>query len=231
MIEARERETQQRNLEQRERNMQDVEMRHDVQYGQRTPHQSHADAQLHQPVAVKTAPIYNEFFGLNGAESGPAPPAANSMYTPRAERAILPPTTSEPVPLTNVLPFNGSQQSVTPGQQPILNDALSYLDQVKVQFSGEPNVYNQFLDIMKDFKSQAIDTPGVIRRVSQLFKGNQQLISGFNTFLPPGYKIECGTDEDPHAIRVTTPQGTIAVANMIDLQAGGDGRRGIEYDQ
>lgn len=33
-------------------------------------------------------------------------------------------------------------------------DALSYLDQVKVQFAGEPQVYNQFLDIMKDFKSQ-----------------------------------------------------------------------------
>jgi len=34
-------------------------------------------------------------------------------------------------------------------------DALSYLDQVKVQFSDQPDVYNRFLDIMKDFKSQA----------------------------------------------------------------------------
>jgi histone deacetylase complex regulatory component SIN3 len=34
-------------------------------------------------------------------------------------------------------------------------DALSYLDQVKVQFSDHPEVYNRFLDIMKDFKSQA----------------------------------------------------------------------------
>lgn len=33
-------------------------------------------------------------------------------------------------------------------------DALSYLDQVKVQFSEQPDVYNKFLDIMKDFKSQ-----------------------------------------------------------------------------
>lgn len=33
-------------------------------------------------------------------------------------------------------------------------DALSYLDQVKVQFSEQPDVYNRFLDIMKDFKSQ-----------------------------------------------------------------------------
>jgi histone deacetylase complex regulatory component SIN3 len=36
-----------------------------------------------------------------------------------------------------------------------LQDALSYLDQVKVQFVDQPDVYNRFLDIMKDFKSQA----------------------------------------------------------------------------
>jgi histone deacetylase complex regulatory component SIN3 len=35
-----------------------------------------------------------------------------------------------------------------------------------------------------------IDTPGVINRVSNLFKGHPDLIVGFNTFLPPGYKIE-----------------------------------------
>lgn len=34
-------------------------------------------------------------------------------------------------------------------------DALSYLDQVKFQFQDYPDVYNKFLDIMKDFKSQA----------------------------------------------------------------------------
>jgi paired amphipathic helix protein Sin3a len=90
-----------------------------------------------------------------------------------------------------------------------LNVALSYLDQVKVQFADHPDVYNRFLDIMKDFKSGAIDTPGVIERVSTLFAGNPNLIQGFNTFLPPGYKIECGTNGDPNAIRVTTPMGTM----------------------
>ena len=91
----------------------------------------------------------------------------------------------------------------------IFQDALSYLDQVKVQFADHPDVYNKFLDIMKDFKSGAIDTPGVIDRVSTLFSGNPNLIQGFNTFLPPGYKIECGTNGDPNAIRVTTPMGTM----------------------
>lgn len=36
-----------------------------------------------------------------------------------------------------------------------IQDALSYLDQVKVRFVDHPDVYNRFLDIMKDFKSQA----------------------------------------------------------------------------
>ena len=41
----------------------------------------------------------------------------------------------------------------------------------------------QFLDIMKEFKAQSIDTPGVIERVLHLFNGHRELILGFNTFL------------------------------------------------
>ena len=90
-----------------------------------------------------------------------------------------------------------------------VRDALSYLDQVKVQFTDHPDVYNRFLDIMKDFKSQAIDTPGVIERVSMLFRGQPSLIQGFNTFLPPGYRIECSFDQhEGNVITVTTPNGT-----------------------
>lgn len=41
----------------------------------------------------------------------------------------------------------------------------------------------------------SIDTPGVINRVSTLFRGHPDLIVGFNTFLPPGYKIEVSNNE------------------------------------
>ena len=53
------------------------------------------------------------------------------------------------------------------------------------RYSHSPQVYNQFLDIMKDFKSMTIDTEGVIRRVKGLFHGHRSLILGFNQFLPP----------------------------------------------
>lgn len=35
-----------------------------------------------------------------------------------------------------------------------VEDALSYLDQVKIRFANDPGIYNKFLDIMKEFKSQ-----------------------------------------------------------------------------
>ncbi|EIW72890.1 hypothetical protein TREMEDRAFT_59052 [Tremella mesenterica DSM 1558] len=92
-----------------------------------------------------------------------------------------------------------------------VRDALTYLDQVKNQFADHPDVYNRFLDIMKEFKGQIIDTPGVIDRVSTLFRGHPALIQGFNTFLPPGYRIEASTaDDDSGKITVTTPSGTVS---------------------
>lgn len=123
-------------------------------------------------------------------------------------------------------PASQHQQQAQPQQAPQqahdvyyrplnVKDALSYLEQVKYQFNSRPDVYNHFLDIMKDFKSQAIDTPGVIERVSSLFKGYPNLIQGFNTFLPQGYRIECSANPD-EPIRVTTPMGTSSVAGTIE---------------
>ncbi|KAJ3125813.1 Transcriptional regulatory protein sin3 [Nowakowskiella sp. JEL0407] len=75
-------------------------------------------------------------------------------------------------------------------QRPLsVKDALSYLDQVKGHFPNSPEVYQEFLDVMKDFKSQKLDTPGVVNRVLSLFKDHPSLIMGFNTFLPPGIQI------------------------------------------
>ena len=63
-------------------------------------------------------------------------------------------------------------------------DALTYLREVKQRFAHNRQVYDTFLEIMKEFKAQTIDTHGVIRKVKNLFKGNRNLIFGFNTFLP-----------------------------------------------
>jgi len=172
---------------------------------QQAPLQSHVGSlPLHQPVASKVQGSLQGPNGLLGnGGAGAVNTSASAPQTFGAQGQTAPqPYMTQPSPAL-------VQQQIANGQQPILNDALSYLDQVKVRFSDQPDVYNRFLDIMKDFKSQAIDTPGVINRVSELFNGHPALIQGFNTFLPPGYRIECGTDENPDAIRVTTPSGTM----------------------
>ncbi|KAI9764977.1 MAG: Transcriptional regulatory protein sin3 [Geoglossum simile] len=223
----------QRERELREREHRERQQREHQQPSQ--PHQNHAGSiPIHQPVASKVTTAIHGPGGLlsnigsatgvnapsgplGGVPNGPA----NMFGGPLPLGQLVAQTIAgAPIPQQHqVMAFGGAQAPNThqmpggvaglpQGQQPILNDALSYLDQVKVQFVDQPDVYNLFLEIMKDFKSQAIDTPGVIERVSNLFAGHPNLIQGFNTFLPPGYRIECGTGDDPNAIRVTTPMGT-----------------------
>ncbi|KAG0894894.1 hypothetical protein G6F34_008705 [Rhizopus arrhizus] len=124
-------------------------------------------------------------------------------YLPHPSNLIMYEDSYSSIPATQ----QQQQSSLSPSNnhRPLnVVDALGYLDQVKSCFVDQPNVYNEFLDIMKDFKSQAIDTPGVIDRVSHLFKGHPVLVSGFNTFLPAGYHIEC-SKENPMKIITSNP--------------------------
>ncbi|KIM56322.1 hypothetical protein SCLCIDRAFT_1220491 [Scleroderma citrinum Foug A] len=88
-----------------------------------------------------------------------------------------------------------------------VTEALTYLDAIKAQFRDKPGVYNRFLDIMKDFKNEVIDTSSVIAQVSALFRGNPTLIEGFNTFLPPGHRIQISPDQ--HNTMSTTTQSEV----------------------
>lgn len=73
---------------------------------------------------------------------------------------------------------------------PQVQDGLRYLEKVRNHFVHKPEVYHNFLDVLKDFKSKTLDTHGVIKRVKELFKGEDELILSFNQFLPVGYKIK-----------------------------------------
>uniref|UniRef100_A0A3Q1HC09 Paired amphipathic helix protein Sin3a n=1 Tax=Acanthochromis polyacanthus TaxID=80966 RepID=A0A3Q1HC09_9TELE len=165
---------------------------------------------LPQGYQVPTLPQSTSGHGHNN----PAPhvgPHTHSLAVQPQGPAVVQGHVHPPAPMSST---QGQQQF----QRLKVEDALSYLDQVKLQFGNQPQVYNDFLDIMKEFKSQSIDTPGVINRVSQLFKGHPDLIMGFNTFLPPGYKIEVQTNDlvnvtTPGQIHYITPHG-ISVQNI-----------------
>ncbi|KAL0951709.1 hypothetical protein HGRIS_008384 [Hohenbuehelia grisea] len=139
---------------------------------------------------------------------GPRHPALPESRSPPTMKRTPKPLT--PRPQGETAPGTPGANASSESNRPLnVTDALSYLDAVKHQFQDKPDVYNRFLDIMKDFKSQVIDTPGVIERVSRLFHGNPYLIQGFNTFLPVGYRIDISGDPmDPNTITVTTPSGT-----------------------
>ncbi|XP_076267862.1 SIN3 transcription regulator family member A [Rhynchophorus ferrugineus] len=166
-----------------------------------------------------------------GMQSGLYSPSAPTVYS--AMPVVAAPHSGKPQSIAisatshNAMRTTGSSPPSAPSQEPPqqqspsnfqrlkVEDALSYLDLVKFKFGTKPQVYNDFLDIMKEFKSQSIDTPGVIQRVSNLFKGFPDLIVGFNTFLPPGYKIEVQrSDQGGYAFSVSvsmpSPTGTIS---------------------
>lgn len=126
--------------------------------------------------------------------SGQSHSAQASKKKEASDKAVQP-LTSERRPPDPSQP-NGTGDGQTQQKRQLkVEDALAYLEKVKVQFTDQLNVYNKFLDIMKEFKAQEIDTTEVIRRVSDLFAGHKELMLGFNTFLPPGYEIRVTENE------------------------------------
>jgi hypothetical protein len=82
-----------------------------------------------------------------------------------------------------------------------VTDALSYLDAVKVQFHDKPDVYNHFLDIMKDFKSQMCVFPRFFFSITS-FPSSSRSLSLFLSLSLSWIRIsgECdaGTRFDDH---------------------------------
>jgi hypothetical protein len=97
--------------------------------------------------------------------SGHTVPGGQSLSSPLPPSSVSPPAKLDPVLLADpnvlwklpaIMDGNAPQQHQSETGRPLnVTDALTYLDDVKNQFQDNPDVYNQFLDIMKDFKSQA----------------------------------------------------------------------------
>jgi paired amphipathic helix protein Sin3a len=83
------------------------------------------------------------------------PPVTVSAMTPGRVTTSPPPPPQVSTPGFQSTPQPQPQPQPQSSYRPLnVKDALTYLDQVKVQFQDRPDVYNKFLDIMKDFKSQ-----------------------------------------------------------------------------
>jgi len=74
-----------------------------------------------------------------------------------------------------------------------VEDAKSYMGKVKRAFENEPEKYDNFVSIMRDFKSNKIDTTEVTSRISVLFREHRTLLNEFNRFLPTDSRIRAQT--------------------------------------
>uniref|UniRef100_A0A453DN99 Uncharacterized protein n=1 Tax=Aegilops tauschii subsp. strangulata TaxID=200361 RepID=A0A453DN99_AEGTS len=132
------------------------------------------------------------------ARSDPSPP--QPMPPAGSGSALVPAPPPQAVAALPAQPSGGSgaataAAAAAAGQKLTTNDALVYLKAVKDKFQDNRAKYEEFLEVMRDFKSERIDTNGVIIRVKTLFNGYPELILGFNTFLPKGFAIRLQQDE------------------------------------
>ncbi|KAF7683264.1 Paired amphipathic helix protein Sin3b [Astathelohania contejeani] len=70
------------------------------------------------------------------------------------------------------------------------SEALQYLYMVKEEFHSDPLIYDNFLDIMKDYKHGKMNASGVVKAITALFSSKPHLIRQFNEFLPKEARSE-----------------------------------------
>jgi len=110
-----------------------------------------------------------------------------------------------------------------------VKDALRYLDRIK---NICPESYNEFLDIMKEYKSQKLNTTATIARITDLFKEHPDLIEGFTTFLPPGYTLSKDTradDTQEEGSKPKTPAGSSGSSGGKQKGRASDSRPRSKY--
>lgn len=131
------------------------------------------DKQLHEqleslhlpPQQQRAHPHIIAITNSNARSASPSPaPPPSSMQPSAGPQRMMPASTSGGNSevgsgLTSTLiPTTGSVFGtggpLDPTRSLNVNDALGYLDEVKNRFQNNPDVYNRFLEIMKDFKSQ-----------------------------------------------------------------------------
>ncbi|PPE00517.1 hypothetical protein GOBAR_DD02467 [Gossypium barbadense] len=78
------------------------------------------------------------------------------------------------------------------------NAAERYLKEVTKMFEDQQEKLVMFREVMNDFGTERTDVAGVVERVKELFKGHNNLLKGFNFFLPMGDEI---TERDERLYR------------------------------
>ncbi|WVZ25986.1 hypothetical protein V8G54_004530, partial [Vigna mungo] len=68
-------------------------------------------------------------------------------------------------------------------------EAVEYLKEVQKKFKDEKGKFEEFLKIMTDYRVHRIGVGTVVEKVMEILKNHDDLMLGFNKFLPKGYEI------------------------------------------
>ena len=92
-----------------------------------------------------------------------------------------------------------SRPRTTEKRKPEYDETLQLVLQARSQFQKGSVKYNQFMDIMVSFESRTIDRVEWFRRLFPLLRDKSELIRGFSSYLPRGYKIDIRRDPETGA--------------------------------
>jgi histone deacetylase complex regulatory component SIN3 len=155
------------------------------------------------------------------SEQTPREQHLEAVATPRAVTAVsdeipLPPTTSQ----RSRRPSPMDPQSYSTLDRPLnVKDALSYLDAVKVKFQEQPDVYNHFLDIMKEFKNEQSVSLSIYlaRAVLQRFALESTPQASLNVFQPFSTVILPSSKDSTHFCPSGTGSNVLQTPSMQAL--------------
>ncbi|KAL5784331.1 hypothetical protein ACOSQ2_006723 [Xanthoceras sorbifolium] len=74
--------------------------------------------------------------------------------------------------------------------------SYAYIKAVQIRFKDQPDLYNKFSGLLRDFRDQRIHAAALGLQIKKLFEGHEDLLLGFNGFMPEGYMISLDDDED-----------------------------------
>lgn len=109
-------------------------------------------------------------YGPGPGAPPPPPPGAPMGYEPMG-RGVPPPP-----------PSGGAETAPRPPVE--FNHAINYVNKIKQRFSGDPDTYKQFLEILQTYQKEQRPIHEVYAQVTVLFDHAKDLLEEFKQFLP-----------------------------------------------
>ncbi|KIW62441.1 hypothetical protein PV04_10614 [Phialophora macrospora] len=101
------------------------------------------------------------------------------------------------------------------------NQAMGYVTKIKTRFAAQPEIYQQFLELLQDYQRESTPRSEVYAEVTRLFTSAPDLVAEFAQFLPePPSEVGVAAEEEEKAIDALLFCDVKAGGIQIAAQAG-----------